>query len=540
MTTNDDKTRLINNDDDEATRIANPVDDDATRLENPVQSAAENTDDEATVINPAAPVSKKAASKSQWASRLGFGAAGAAAGFAAGYAVSANASDTPKSGLTIDTDTNEADAEVEPEVTDKPADETINVNVEDTESTITPEIETEVETEHDFTAANNNFASTPGDDHIVGKNEVINGPAEHTVHATAANHHAAAAAATTANHPTAASVDVHIDENHLGQAEIHASLHTHTTQSTPEQPEITVQTEEGTIPEQSEIIIENEYGVGVAHVDDNMSFGEAFAAARQQVGAPGVFEWHGRIYGTYYAEEWNAMSVAERGEFIQHADFDRVTPDMTDDVAVIDEIPEDPATMRADDIEIIDITSTMTAGGEVSTTAHLSLQGNDVYMLDADGDGRMDVAITDIDGDGQYTEGIDVVEDISEHNITVDDVVEQIQNVEVEVEPQIEILDVTATLSGDGSASSAAHVSVDGTDVYMIDQDGDNMMDVMVVDTDGDGALTDADVVIDITDQNIAMNDIISEMNPEITAPEPAMGDDLAMNDFDPNSTPDF
>ncbi len=53
----------------------------------------------------------------------------------------------------------------------------------------------------------------------------------------------------------------------------------------------------------------------VAHVSDNMSFGQAFAAARAQVGAGGVFSWHGGIYGTYYENEWNAMSPAQRAAY---------------------------------------------------------------------------------------------------------------------------------------------------------------------------------------------------------------------------------
>ena len=43
--------------------------------------------------------------------------------------------------------------------------------------------------------------------------------------------------------------------------------------------------------------------VKVAEVSDDMSFDEAFASARKQVGAGGVFEWRGKLYGTYYKNE---------------------------------------------------------------------------------------------------------------------------------------------------------------------------------------------------------------------------------------------
>ena len=43
-------------------------------------------------------------------------------------------------------------------------------------------------------------------------------------------------------------------------------------------------------------------------VSDEMSFSEAFAAAREEVGPGGVFEWNGNVYNTYYADEWENMS----------------------------------------------------------------------------------------------------------------------------------------------------------------------------------------------------------------------------------------
>lgn len=49
-------------------------------------------------------------------------------------------------------------------------------------------------------------------------------------------------------------------------------------------------------------------------VDDEMSFGEAFASARAEVGPYGAFVWHGRVFCTFRADdpEWQAMSTDER------------------------------------------------------------------------------------------------------------------------------------------------------------------------------------------------------------------------------------
>lgn len=52
--------------------------------------------------------------------------------------------------------------------------------------------------------------------------------------------------------------------------------------------------------------------------EDSMCFNDAFAAAREEVGPNGVFEWRGGVYGTYYAEEWNAFSDEYKEEFGNH------------------------------------------------------------------------------------------------------------------------------------------------------------------------------------------------------------------------------
>ena len=60
-------------------------------------------------------------------------------------------------------------------------------------------------------------------------------------------------------------------------------------------------------------------GSAVATVEDDMTFAEAFQSARAQVGPGGVIEWHGGVYGTYTADEWNAMSAEDKAAFTQTA-----------------------------------------------------------------------------------------------------------------------------------------------------------------------------------------------------------------------------
>lgn len=53
-------------------------------------------------------------------------------------------------------------------------------------------------------------------------------------------------------------------------------------------------------------------------VTDTMSFEQAFAAARDEVGMGGVFSWHGRWYNTLHKEEWSSLSLEQRQEFLEH------------------------------------------------------------------------------------------------------------------------------------------------------------------------------------------------------------------------------
>ena len=62
---------------------------------------------------------------------------------------------------------------------------------------------------------------------------------------------------------------------------------------------------------------ENALEVPVARIDDRMSFSEAVASARAQVGDGGVFQWRGDVYNTFYKEEWDNMTDKQRADFVE-------------------------------------------------------------------------------------------------------------------------------------------------------------------------------------------------------------------------------
>lgn len=146
------------------------------------------------------------------------------------------------------------------------------------------------------------------------------------------------------------------------------------------------------------------------HIHDDMSFSEAFAAARAEVGSGGVFEWHGHLYNTYTSSEWNSMSLQERHDFTNlamghHHDGTSV---YSDDVLLAEEPVFDDV-----EIEVLGVDYDPTIDADY---AALSVDGDEVLLVDVDdyNDGY-DVMVT---GDEDHIE----IYDISDTGITADDV----------------------------------------------------------------------------------------------------------------------
>lgn len=75
----------------------------------------------------------------------------------------------------------------------------------------------------------------------------------------------------------------------------------------------------------------------VIEVNDDMTFAEAFAAARAGSGSEGVFEWHGNVYSTMTKEEWDAMNEEEVEVFAGKMENSEI------EVAPVADMPADAA-----------------------------------------------------------------------------------------------------------------------------------------------------------------------------------------------------
>ena len=135
----------------------------------------------------------------------------------------------------------------------------------------------------------------------------------------------------------------------------------------------------------------SEASLPVAQMHNDLSFGDAFAAARAAVGPGGVFLWHGGIYNTYTAEEWNAMTPAQKNDFAH-----QVNPEIrAHDIPTPTDDHPDVAVSQDDDVHIV---------------GYGTIQGHLAVGLDVNGDGQADVAIIDVD-DNQELSDPDLVID---------------------------------------------------------------------------------------------------------------------------------
>ena len=153
-----------------------------------------------------------------------------------------------------------------------------------------------------------------------------------------------------------------------------------------------------------------EASLPVAQLHNDLSFGEAFAAARAEVGPGGVFLWHGGIYNTYTAEEWNAMTVEQKNDFAHQVNPEvraHAVPTPTDDHPdVADQPAEDASVHTVSDTADVSLAEQQIAenfdmGNDVHIVGYANADGHLVVGYDTTGDGQADVAIIDINDNGQ-------------------------------------------------------------------------------------------------------------------------------------------
>ena len=173
-------------------------------------------------------------------------------------------------------------------------------------------------------------------------------------------------------------------------------------------------------------------------VSDDMSFSEAFTAARNEVGSGGVFEWHGNIYSTFTEDEWNGMTAEQRDEYgshfswhsdnsstetasSTHSSTSSHSAHATDEV----EVSEVTQTSHTEEVAVVDVDPEVEVLGVVhdeesgANIAGLAVDGQEVVLIDVNGDETFDIMGADVNGDQQLSQN--EIVDISGQNLTVND-----------------------------------------------------------------------------------------------------------------------
>jgi len=308
---------------------------------------------------------------------------------------------------------------------------------------------------------------------------------------------------------------------------IHEAIADQSIVNTPDQSEVTNREEpiDVDIPEES--AVDEVYSVSIetdarfaTSVDDGMSFSEAFAMARNEIGAGGFFNWQDNSYSTFTAEEWHNADPAEQQEF-----FASVNEQLHFETQAIVAQPS---------VEAINDTS-VEIDRTITQPEPLAPSELDVPSADLASAMNPDVAqptqdVPTIASDAS-TETIVVVPPVSygTGDLNEDGIVDAI----------------AVDNNGDGQADLVAmDEDFDGTfDSFMINEDGDDDLDIFIIDEGGDG-IDDSDVIeeigdvvdmqdfiiVDAEDNSLEGMDFIDDLI-EIEHPEEIADDDSAVDD---------
>ena len=248
---------------------------------------------------------------------------------------------------------------------------------------------------------------------------------------------------------------------------------------------------------------ENE--LNIANTEPGLSFDEAFAAARAQVGPGGIFYWHGAIFSTYTEAEWNGLTEAQQEQFAQqvrpevdanHVDVEQIAAVAAQDVADVP-VEEDAPVADAvvdEDTPVADAAIEDDAPVEALPEASVADLSIEEYAEDL---AAVDVAPQELVDNVELNEDVQiadfepqrVIEDLALADVSTKSSAAQ----DVEAQPQ----NIVHEFDADDDVRIVGYGEFDGHVVTGLDLDGDNQADIAVIDVDDSGTYSRADIVID-------------------------------------------
>ena len=263
-----------------------------------------------------------------------------------------------------------------------------------------------------------------------------------------------------------------------------------------------------------------------SNVNDGMSFSEAFASARAEVGPGGVFVWNGNVYSTYYEEEWDNMTDEQKEEFsdalhntASSATEQSSTPEYANNYheasnveggvqVVSDEIVE------TEDGQVVRVTGVVVDGHYGEVYDYDNDGQADAALIDTNDDGRPDLAMVDENGDGYISE-VEVYS-MGDSGMVSGNNYHETSN----AQGGVQVVSDEVVKTDDGHEVRVTGVVVDGhygevydydndgqADVAVIDANDDGAPDVALVDENGDGYISENEAYCMTDSGMIAMND---------------------------------
>ena len=285
---------------------------------------------------------------------------------------------------------------------------------------------------------------------------------------------------------------------------------------TPETPETsTAGTSTGTMPSVDDF--DGQHIPEATGVNDNMSFSEAFAAARAETGAGGVFFWRGGVYGTYYRDEWSQLSPEYKEAFSNYPY--RQTENTHADSGHTPEEPAVTPTGGKTDAEQEHVAATSSVGDTSEHVAQPEAGQEHVAATSSVGDTsehaeQPATASDEVEAGQEHVAATSPVGDTSEHvaqpeagqehvaaTSSVGDTSEHAEQ-PATASDEVEVLGVHYT-EVDGHTVAVAPISVNGNEALLVDVDTDGIFDYALTDSG-----TETPDVHDISEYQITYDDV--------------------------------
>lgn len=263
-------------------------------------------------------------------------------------------------------------------------------------------------------------------------------------------------------------------------------------------------------------------------VSNEMSFSEAFEAARDQVGAGGFFEYKGELYNTYTKEEWETMSETDQQDYAssmagkihttqdvvidypESGEHHPVTHNAPEHVAGTEEFDAPDLVSEADVINRVDV------GSDYSIDMYevdFDKDGKRDFVVDADGDGKFDELVIDLDKNSSVEEGdyIDIAA-LDTSKLTNVNIVDGDGNLlEIHDEPAIDKQTGVANKGMELESEELTEgmdLNQDGRDESFVINANDNYVDDIAIDIDQSGTIDE--VILDV--ENIETDERIQKI----------------------------